>query len=159
MTFIFSIIILLFYCTSNETSVNITIYCIVNFPSNYHVLLFYSFGKPLLDFDYYNFPSLHVIENSKKILFKFSYLELLQIHMDLNPYPHQHWKNFHASLLIFMVNNSFLKLLPLINTSLWKCFFFYKSLPSFIYIYIYGMCLNFLLYTRMKYHILKIFQE
>jgi hypothetical protein len=135
MIFILSIVILLVYCTSNETSVNIIIYYMVNFPSNYQILLFYSFVKPLLDFDYYNFPSLHVIEISKKILSKLSYLELLQIHMDLNPYPHQHWKKFHASLLIFMVNNSFPKLLPLINTSLWKCFFFYKSLPSYIYIW------------------------
>ncbi len=60
---------------------------------------------------------------------------MLQIHMDLNPYAHQHWKNFHASLLMFMVNNNFRKLLPLINTSLWKCFFFYKLLPSYIYIW------------------------
>ncbi len=74
MIFIFSVVILLFYCTSNETSVNITIYCMVNFPSNYQILLFYSFVNPLLDFYYYNFPSLHVIENSKKILSKFNYL-------------------------------------------------------------------------------------
>jgi len=106
----------------------------VHFPSNYHILLFYAFVKPLLDFDHYNFPSLHVIENSKKIISKLSYLELFQIHMDLNPYPHQHWKNFHASLLIFMVNNSFLKLVPLINKSLWKCFF---STNHYHYIYIY----------------------
>jgi len=131
----------------------------VNFPSNYQILLFYSFVKPLLNFDYYNFPSFHVIENSKKILSKLSYLELLQIHMDLNPYPHQHWKNFHASLLIFMVNNSILKLLPLINTSLWKCFFFFLQITTILYIYIYGTCLNLLLYTRMEYHILRIFQE
>jgi hypothetical protein len=62
----------------------------VNLPSNYQILFFYSFVKPLLDFDYYNFPSLCVIENSKKILFKLSYLKLLQIHMNLNPYPHHH---------------------------------------------------------------------
>lgn len=74
MIFIFSIVILLFYCTSNETSVNITIYCMVNFPSNYQILLFYSFVKPLLDFDYYNFPSLRVIENSKTIFFELNYL-------------------------------------------------------------------------------------
>jgi len=95
----------------------------INFPYNYQILLFYSFVKPLLDFYHYNFSTLHVIENFKNIISKLSYLELLQIHMDLNSYPNQHWKNFHASLLIFMVNNSFLKLLPLINTSLWKCFF------------------------------------